>query len=280
MKFRVLGICVVLTAVLASCGSGEKVMVNPDGKDLSYRKVMKHDDDQLRFKYAEKYFTNGDYYKAQSIYEDLIAPHRTEEFGRTCYYKYSECHYLQGDYYLAGYYFKQFHKNNSFDPRAQSALFKSALCKVKISPSYTLDQTDTEGAIDQLQLFLDRYPDTEYRDTCNKIIDKLSLKLDRKKFEVAMLAYKTQQYKAAAVLFDVCLTDFPQSVYKEEILYHKLRSNYLLAINSITKKKIARFEETIKSYDKFVSAFPDSAHKRDAESIEGSARKKLEQLKE
>lgn len=272
-----LGLITVL--LMSACAIEEQATVTSDGTDLPYRKVAKQSDYKVIFAYAEKYYTNKEYYRAQTLYELVIPEARTTDMGRTAYYKYADCYYQQADYYLAGYYFKQFFKNNGFDPRAEDALFKSAMCKVNLSPIYSLDQTETIEAIDNLQLFMDKYPETEYKDTCNAIIDNLSLKLDKKKYEVAMLAYKTENYKAAAVLFDVCLEEFPRSQYKESILFHKLKSQYLLADNSIPTKKVERFEDTIKSYHIFVSAFPESAFKKDADNIKKNASKFLEAIK-
>lgn len=261
--------------VLLSCKTKEKVTVTADGTDLPYRKVVKQSDYKLKFQYAEKYFANEDYYRAQTLYEEVIAPARTEAIGRTAYYKYAECHYRQKDYYLAGYYFKQFNKQNSFDPRAEEALFKSAICKVKVSPEYSLDATETQNAIDQLQLYLDKYPDTEYADTCNQIIDKLIGKLEVKKYEIAMLYFKTENYKSAVVMYDVFLEEFPQSKYKESVLFHKVKSGFLLANYSVLSKKSSRYEETIKSYHNFVSAFPESKYMKEANAIHENAQRKL-----
>ena len=258
--FLVLGLIISIW----SCNSAEKVSVNADGKDLPYRKVLKHNDPELKFQYAEKYFKNKDYYKAIPLYEELIPIWVLTEKGRDCYYRYAESHYYMKDYYLAAYYFKNFHKNNITDPRAEKALFLSALCKVKNSPQYSLDQEETLDGIDQLQLFLDRYPDTELNDTCNLLIDQLYDKLDKKKYEIAYQYYHTEYYKAAIDAFEICLSEFPESDYKEEILYYHLKSCFLLAENSIEKKKLSRYEETIKSYGNFVSAFPESRYLKQA----------------
>ena len=270
----------VCTLSLTACKSKEKVTVTENGKDKPFRKVSKGDDYDEKFLYAEKYFTNGDFYKAQSLYEEIIPHERLTERGKVCYYRYAQCHYEQGDYYLAGYYFKNFHKNNPADKRAEDALFTSAMCKVRTSPEYSLDQTDTENAINELQLFLDRYPQTKYVDTCNVIIDQLTDKLDKKKYEVAMLAYRSEKYKAAVALFDVCLEEFPQSDYKELILFHSLKASHALALNSVPKKKKVRFEKTIKSYYNFVSAFPESVFMKEANGILKNTQEKLERLTE
>ena len=265
---------------MSSCKTKEEFTVTDNGEDLPYRKVAKSTDVDLKFAYAEKYYKNQDYYKALTLYEEIIPLKRLTEEGRLSYFRYAQCHYEMGDWYLAGYYFKQFHKNNGSDQRAEDALFLSALCKVKLSPDFSLDQTDTEAAVNRLQLFLDRYPQTQYKDTCNQMIDRLSDKLDLKKYEWAYLYYKTEDYKAATIAFNVCLEEYPQSDHKEKILYYRMKSYFKLAENSIESKKVARYEETIKSYHKFVSAFPESKYTKDAKSLFESTKVKLSRLQE
>jgi len=279
-KGSFIGVISAVVLILAACSSQKKVTVNENGDDLPFRKVVKSQDPELKFLYAEKYFTNKDYYKAQALFEELIPIWRLTEKGSLCYFRYAQCYYEMEDFYLASYYFKSFNKTHSTDPRAEEALFISALCKVKISPTYSLDQTDTKEAIDQMQLFLDKYPKSIRKDTCNMLIDKLTDKLDRKKFEVAMLYYKTSNYKAASIAFDVCLEYYPESNHKEEIMYYRIKSDFLLAENSIQAKKVERYEETIKSYHNFVSAFPESIYLKSAERILEDSKKQLEMLKQ
>ena len=44
-----------------------------------------------------------------------------------------------------------------------------------------------------------------------------------------------------------------------------LKSNYLLADNSIISKQKERFQNTVDEYYSFISEFPESAYKREAE---------------
>ena len=48
------------------------VTVEEDGKDLPFRKVLKHQDNNIKYKYAEKYFTNKEFTKAVELYEELV----------------------------------------------------------------------------------------------------------------------------------------------------------------------------------------------------------------
>lgn len=135
-------------------------------------------------------------------------------------------------------------------------MFLAALCSVHNSPQYSLDQTETYNALDGLQIFIDMYPNSSRIDTCNVIMDNLRAKLERKQFEYAKLYYQTENYKAAVVALEATLEKFPESRYEEEVRYLLVLSNYYLAINSISSKKLDRLHETLKSYSKFVAEFP------------------------
>lgn len=157
--------------------------------------------------------------------------------GENLNFIYCMANYKTEDYYLSGYYFKRFIRKYPKSSRAEEALFLSAICSVKNSPEYSLDQTETYNALDQLQIFIDEYPNSSRIDSCNQIMDNLRAKLELKQFEYAKLYYKTENYNSAVVALEQTLQKFPESTYKEEIHYLLVLSNFKLAINSIDEKK-------------------------------------------
>lgn len=240
-----------------------------------YNKVLKSDNNEEKKNYALKAYDEGEYIQSITLLEEVIPFYKLSPEGEDLYYKYCMANYKLGDYYLSGYYFKRFVRQYPSSPRVEDALFYSALCSVHNSPSYTLDQTETLNALDQMQIFIDLYPNSTRIDTCNLIMDNLRSKLELKAFEISMLYYNTEYYSAAVVSFNNTLKDFPDSPHKEEIMYHLVKSHYLLAINSIPDKKEERLNDTIKSIDKFVATFPKSKKVQEVESIR---KKTLEEL--
>ena len=69
------------------------------------------------------------------------------------------------DYYMAAYYFKRFTKNFPNSSRAEECAFSAAICNLESSPEYYLDQSDTYDAIDEFQLFINRYPSSNLIDS-------------------------------------------------------------------------------------------------------------------
>ncbi len=261
--------------LISSCASSRKS--NPDFS-LPYRKVLKSKDLDLKFKYANFYLLEGDCQKALPIYEELIPAFRLTDKGATAYYNYAECYYCLKDYYMAGYYYKNFAKNNPSHSLSENALFYSALCHVKTSPEFELDQDETKKAISELQIFIDFYPESKKVDTCNLIMDKLLAKLEEKNYQVAKQYLKTENYKAATVAFKAFLEEHPATKYREEITFLQLKSSYLLAQNSIDSKKTVRLKQVLDFYTNFVAAFPESRYKKDADGYRKNAEKMLEGL--
>ena len=88
-----------------------------------------------------------------------------------------------------------------------------------------------------------------------------------------------EKYRSAVIAFKSALSEFPDTRFKEDIMFLALKSNYLYAENSVITKKVERFEETIKSYHNFVDSFRNSNYFREAENFYSSSLKELEKLK-
>jgi outer membrane protein assembly factor BamD len=183
------------------------------------------------------------------------------------------------DYYLAGYYFKRFAKNFPNSSRAEECSFNSALCYMKNSPDFYLDQSDTYSSIDEFQLFMNKYPESSLVDSCNLLIKNLRSKLEIKSFEQSSLYFKMEKYRSSIVAFKSTLEKFPDTKFREEILYMIVKANFLFASNSVDTKKIERFEATIDSYLTFVDSFEKSDYLKTAESYYNSSIREIEKQK-
>lgn len=245
-----------------------------------YNKVLKSTNYRYKCRKAFEYYNKKDWTRAQALFEEVLPLVRMTDSGEMAYYAYCRTHYNVEEYFLAGYYFKNFSKLYPGSERAEECLYMSGICNLKGSPRYSLDQTETYAAIKDFQAFLDRYPTSAKKDTCNKIIDELYLKLEEKAFEGAKLYYKIQNFKSASIALNSMLNKYPNTRFKEEALYLIIAADYKLAINSIESKKIERFEQTIKSYLNFVTSFPESKMKRDAERYYNLSADQIKNLKE
>lgn len=232
-----------------------------------YNRLLKSDDYAKKLEMAIYYYQKTDYYRALQLFDDVIAVYRGKEEAEKIHYYYAYCYYGQEDYLIASYHFRNFSKIFPNSKFAEECYYMSAYCKYLDSPSYSLDQTSTYEAIKELQAFINFYPKSERVAEANKLIDDLRAKLANKFFETAKLYYKIEAYNSAQIAFNNVLKDFPETSYKEEILYYIVKSNFYLAKNSIESKKNERLLNVVASYNTFINVFPQSKHISELQSI-------------
>src|SRR5690554_6704664 len=169
-----------------------------------YSKVLKSSDIEYKYVKAQEYYEKGKYSKALSLFDELGTLFRGSSRSEEVQFYIADCHYHLKDYYFANYYYKNFAKTYPASPRAETAQYRSAYCSYLNSPKSSLDQTETEQALTEFQLFLNRYPNTDLKDSTNAMIDELRLKLEKKSFDNAKLYYLTEIYKNAIIRQLIC----------------------------------------------------------------------------
>ncbi|MBT8233341.1 MAG: outer membrane protein assembly factor BamD [Saprospiraceae bacterium] len=224
----------------------------------TYEQVRTSNDPVKILELANQYFEEEDYYKAQSLYDLVIPFYRGKKEAEDLFYKYAYTYYNTGQYILASHYFNSFSKTFYNSPLKEEMSFMSAYANYEMSPTYKLDQKPTEEAIDKLQAFINQFPNSPRVDECNGLIDEMRLKLEKKAFETGKLYYQLGNYQSAMVSFENLIKDFPESNKKEEVRYLIVKSNHLLAKNSIYEKQKDRLENTIVNANKYLKKYPKS----------------------
>lgn len=229
-----------------------------------YQKVLKSTDMDFKYNKAVEYYEDEKYNKAYPIFDELLTAFRGTQKAADVYFYFAYTSFHLRDYILAAYHFKNFSKTFPQHEKSEEAAFMVAYCYFLESPSYSLDQTYTFKAINEIQLFVNTHPNSEKLFQCNDMIRELRAKLERKSFEKAEQYFKTEYYQAAVVAFNNTLNDFPDTQYREEALYYRLVAAYKLAENSIESKKLQRFIESQTAYFEFIESFPRSDYAQDA----------------
>jgi outer membrane protein assembly factor BamD len=231
-----------------------------------YNKVVKSDDYERKFELADELYNKKQYDRSIALYEQIYQRLPKEGEGELAYFRIGKAYYEEKDYYMGAYYLGSFVQRFPFSPKAEECMFLSALCSVKNSPEFSLDQNDTDLAINSLQQFINRYPESSLIDSCNNIMDKLRYKLEHKDFEAVRLYSKTENFRAAVESSIAFLEDYPKSVFEEESNFILVNNSFLLAKNSITSKKTERIEKAIERYRNFVIEYPNSDYSRELNS--------------
>jgi len=245
-----------------------------------YNKVLKSPDLDYKFERAVAFVDSGKCMGALPILDELSGLMRGTEQAREVQWHLARAHYCVNDLYLARYHYKSFAKAFPYDVRAEEAAFISAVCSYRLSPQASLDQTETRAAIEELQLFMNRYPSSARRDSSQRLISTLRRKLNDKDFELAALYHTTGQYKAATLALAQHVRDFPDSPHREQAAWLIVDAHYQYAIRSTDRRKVERFTEAITAFHNFVARYPDSRYASDAQRIYDACIRGIDALKQ
>lgn len=248
------------------------------GCTSKFERVRSSGDVDLIYKKAFEYYENEDYQKAQTLFELVISSYRGRKEAEEIYFKYAYTYYHLETYILASYYFRNFSQTYSTSKYREEADFMAGYSNYLLSPSFRLDQTYSLKAIDDFQLFVNTYPNSNRVAQCNQLIDEMRKKLEVKAFDEGKLYHDLTYYQSAVQSFENLLKDFPDTKDAEEIRYYIVRSTYLLAQNSIVDKQRERFEETIEKANTFLKRYETGKYAKEVLNYQEDSKKKIKQL--
>ena len=168
---------------------------------------------------------------------------------------------------MAAYEFETFVKAFPKSQKVDEAYFLMANSYYMISPNYSLDQTDTYEALDKLQEFINRYPESERMERANAMVQELRIKTEKKGFENAKQYHTIRDYKAAMKALNNFIADNPGTSYREGALFVQFSAAATLAINSVEYKKENRLEDAKSKFENFARLYPESPHMKDAQKL-------------
>lgn len=232
-----------------------------------YEKLLKSGDVEAKYERGMQYYEEGNYIRAVTLFGQIIPRLKGTKRAQELDYLYAKCHYEMGDYVMAGHYFREFVITYFASPRAEEADFMGSYCYYKLNSRVELDQTNTYNAINAFTLFKTKFPLSERIPEADGYIKEMEEKLVEKSYLNARLYYDLEKYKAAIVAIKNSLIDYPDTEYREELLYLKLRSSYEMAIRSVSIKQLERFQITVDEYYSFIDEFPESKYAREAEKL-------------
>ncbi len=240
-----------------------------------YQKIVKSTDYEYKLKKAREYYDSKEYSRSSQLYQELVSIYQGTSRADQIYYYLAKSNYGMHDYTLASYYFRQLIKNFPRSEYGEEAQYLIGYCTYLDSPNPRLDQRTSEEAIDALQLFINLYPNSTRVAEANRLIDELREKLVYKSYLSGRLYYDLADYRAAVISLTNSLKEFPDSKYREELMFYLLKSKYLLGENSIDEKKRERLNSALDEYYTFVDEFPESQYRKEADRFFSNTKKMM-----
>ncbi|MEI8278185.1 MAG: outer membrane protein assembly factor BamD [Bacteroidota bacterium] len=246
-------ICLSLSVLLSSCGN--------------YEKVLKSHDVNFKLTKANEYYDKKEYLKANQLYEKLVPIMRNTRNYEQLYYRWSYSFYYMKDYLSASYHFKNFVEFFPMSKDADECEFMHGVSLFKMSPKYSLDQTNTEKALETLQSYVNTHPNSKRIKDANTYIDAGRAKLEMKQADAAKLYFNINQFKASGIAYKSVLRNFPESASSDFYQFMIIKSFYNYGKASVLEKQEERFAIALNAYHELVEGYPKSKYLHEAEKL-------------
>jgi outer membrane protein assembly factor BamD len=237
----------ILSAFIYSCSSSE-------GSDI------KTDDPEKAFRIAKSKFDDKDYLDAINDFSFIKIKFPGSSVSDRAQFYLAESYFHRDEFILAAYEYENMLKNYPLSSLMPDTRYKLGLCYYNLSPKYSLDQEFTRYAIEELQLYIELYPeDKNIADAEIKLKD-LKDKLAYRSYRTGVLYTKMQDYKAAAIYFKSVYDEYVDSDWADDAMVAEAEA-------LINAKK---YDEAKKVLDRFYKLFPKSNLKSKADGLRRS----------
>ena len=240
-----------------------------------YQLVLKDDDATKKYAMADSLYNVGKYKKALKLMEQIVPVYRGKPQAEKLMYMYANTFYNLEDFYLAGYQFERFETSYPDSDSLEVAAYKSAKSYYELSPRFSLDQKDTDKALERLQSYIDKYPNSPYRTEANSLVLELRRKLEKKDYETALQFLNIEDYKAAIEAFENFIADHPGASLRKDAFYGRFEAAYKLAINSLPSLVNERLQVAKGHYNSFNKYYEDSELSKEANEIMADIEKRM-----
>lgn len=261
-------ILMMLVLVLAGCSE--------------YSKLMKSTDPELKYTKAIEYFNNKQYTKAQTLLDDVTSYYRGTERSEDVLIYLARCYMGQQDYASAAEYYQSYIRSYPKGKNNMEARFMVAHAYYMDSPDARLDQEQTRKAIEYYNQFIDMFPESNYVEQAYNERQEMYDKLAYKEYLSAKLYYNLgtylgNNYLSCETIAKNALKKYPQSPYTEELNWLVFSAKYEQMVNSNDLQREERARDAQDEYYSFITEYPDSKHKNQANNMFKTIKKTLKE---
>lgn len=244
-----------------------------------FRRIEKNPDWRIKYEAGLAYYAKKDYYRSSVLFEQILPIVRGLPEAEKVQFNLAYCQYYEKLYLLSAEQFKSFYETYGRGTLSEEARYMYAYSLYKSSPGPSLDQSESIQAMASMQDFLNRFPNSKFKDQAIEMIYTVQARLEKKGFENARQYVKMRQYKAAIVAMDNFQKNFPDSKYLEESYFMVVQSKFDLAEQSVVYKQRERYVDVIETYKDFIDRYPNSKFLKEAERFYVESNSKLVTLK-
>ena len=264
MSIRTFSFPILLVAVLVvGCAGGGR---------------LRYDTPKEAFDKGMERYNKGKYDRAGQYFQGAFDFGRTHEWADDAQLFLARAYRANKEHILAASEYSRFVEIYRADPRVPMAEYERAMTYAERSPSYRLDQSDTQRGIEVFNLYMQRYPGHDSIAVAERQVRALREKLARKQYNTAQLYERRELYEAAALSFEVVFDKYPDTSWADDALVGAIRAYVAFSDQSVETRQAGRLQQAVDHYQRLLQLFPDSELLKDAEALYDRANAQLQRL--
>lgn len=223
---------------------------------------------------ANKYYNEGEFNKAIILYDKVLPVIRGSEKAELADFNYAYSHFKLKRYIESAGYFNTFYQTYNRSPMAEEALFMNAYSLYLDAPDYNLDQKSSHDAVNAIQIFIGRFPESDSYERASAMIEDLQVRFEEKAYQESLLylrltdgLYPGDFYRACIINFQNFAKSYPDSKHNEELGFKLVEVTLAYGERSIFDKKEERLKDVSKYASQFKRKYPESKYLGSVEEI-------------
>ena len=211
----------------------------------SKKNVHVEEDLSPRFDKAMGYFDRGKYPRAKDEFDYIIMTDPGSKIANESQYYMAEALFQMEEYSDASISFDRYVRFSPNYTKIEKSRYRICECAILSSNAYQREQSQTHRALEQLQMFIEDFPESDLIRDAEIGILELRIKLAQKDFEVGRMYLKLEEYESALIYFRSVLNNYYDTSFADDarigiIFTHILNENRQGA-NSYFKTEKDRF---------------------------------------
>ena len=204
--------------------------------------VQIEEDLSIEFEKAMKYFNSDKYSRAKDKFDYIIMADPGSKLANKSLYYLAESMFQIEEYTEASTVYDRYVRFSPDYTKIESARYRICECAINLSNSYQRDQSQTQDALEQLQMYIEDFPGSDRIKDAEEAIELLRLKLAQKDYETGRIYLKLEEYESALIYFQSVLSEYYDTPVSDDarigIIFthilnnnHRGAQNYLLSQN-------------------------------------------------
>ncbi len=202
-----------------------------------------------RFARGQAFFEKERWSRAAEDFNWVVLNNPAGSLATEAQYYYAVSLFQQKKYVEAQIEFERLLRRWSDTEHLVDARYHIVQCLVLQSPRYFYDQEATLDAVNELQAFIDDFPESTQREEAEVLIDELRLKIARKSYESGRLylKWRPEGLPSARLYFEKVLSQYYDTAYADKarvgIVVSYLLQDDVEAARAYLEENEARFTD-------------------------------------